>query len=129
MKKIISVIFIIASLLSFSSYGLIKEKNQSVEECVDLKCIRSNIDEIDKKIIILLSNRMKFVIQAGKIKLKNNIATADDKLRVSQVINQSEKFGNENGLPSGFTKEVFQVIVDKSVFYEQNDMNKRKIKD
>ncbi len=88
-----------------NSYCLNHEKNKNVDECQDLKCVRTNIDEINKKIVLLLSERMQYVIQAGNIKLKNNIATAEDKLRASQVINQAEKFGIENSLPPGFTKK------------------------
>ncbi len=115
--------------ISCTSVFLKNEKNITVDECQDLNCVRTNIDEINKKIVILLSERMQYVIQAGKIKLKNNITNAEDKTRASQVIEQSEKFGVENNLPPGFTRKVFEEIVNGSMLHEQKDMDKSKNKD
>ncbi|WP_186646115.1 chorismate mutase [Fluviispira vulneris] len=132
MKKIslsILCLFIMQFNISCTSVFLKNEKNITVDECQDLNCVRTNIDEINKKIVILLSERMQYVIQAGKIKLKNNITNAEDKTRASQVIEQSEKFGVENNLPPGFTRKVFEEIVNGSMLHEQKDMDKSKNKD
>jgi chorismate mutase len=71
---------------------------------------------------------MEYVNQAGEIKLKNNIALAYDKKRSDQVVDTAEEFGKSKGLPEGFTKSVFQVIVDKSAESEQKSMDQNKVK-
>ena len=127
MKKIIiSVIslFILPSALACSAHASPEHgKNQKVEKCEDLKCVRSHIDEVNKEIISLLAQRMDYVNQAGQIKLKNNIANATDEKRAREVVEKAEQIGKEKGLPEGFTKDVFQVIVDRSAHFEQKDMD------
>lgn len=103
-------------------------KHEKTEKCEDLNCVRKHIDEINKEIISLLAKRMEYVNLAGEIKLKNNIATAYDKKRSDQVVDTAEEFGKSKGLPEGFTKSVFQVIVDKSAENEQKNMDQVKVK-
>lgn len=127
MKKII---LSVASLLTFSSIWACSEhassehgRSQKVEKCEKLDCVRTHIDKINNEIILILKKRMEFVNQAGEIKKRNNIKTAFDKNRAEYVINQAEKLGIENGLPEGFARDVFQVIVDKSAHFEQKNMD------
>ncbi|KAB8028563.1 chorismate mutase [Fluviispira multicolorata] len=127
-KQIRFILTSVSILLSMfcgleNSYSL--EENVKIEECSDLNCVRSHIDEINKGIVLLLAKRMQYVVQAGEIKLKNNIVTAYDKKRAELVVNNAEEFAKEKGLPSGFTKEIFQVIVDKSRDFEQIKMDKK----
>lgn len=127
MKKIVILVislFILPSALACAEHSVSEQdKNQKVEKCVKLECVRSHIDKVNKQIILLLVERMEYVNQAGQIKLNNNIASAYDKKRADLVVEQAEKFGKEKGLPVGFTKDVFQVIIDKSAYFEQKDMD------
>jgi chorismate mutase len=127
MKKImISVISLLILPSAFACSDHVSPEqgsNQKIEKCDDLKCVRAHIDEVNKEIISLLAQRMEYVNQAGQIKLKNNIATATDEKRANEVVEKAEKFGKAKGLPDGFTKDVFQVIVDKSAHFEQKEMD------
>lgn len=134
MKKIVSafisiLLFPVAYACSEHEQASVSAKEQhKVEKCVDLACVRTQIDKVNKEIIALLAKRMEYVNQAGDIKLKNNIASAYDKKRADLVVNTAEEIGKKNGLPDGFTKSVFQVIVDKSAENEQKNMDQSKVK-
>ena len=127
MEKI--MISVISLLILPSAWGCPENdvskqgKNQKIEKCTDLKCVRFHIDDVNKEIISFLAKRMEYVNQAGQIKLKNNNTSATDVKRANEVVENAEKIGIEMGLPAGFTKDVFQVIVDKSAYFEQKSMD------
>jgi chorismate mutase len=136
MKKImISIVslLVLPSAWACSEHDVpMHSKNQKIEKCEDLKCVRSHIDELNKEIISLLVNkeilslfnqRTEYVKQAGQIKIKNGNKSATDVIRVNEVLENVEKIGQEKGLPPGFTKDIFQVILDRSAYFEQKDMD------
>lgn len=128
MKKIIVSIL---SLITFSTAFACAEHNSAstkkveVIKCEDLKCVRTNIDDINKQIVDLLAKRMDYVYQAGDIKLKNKIKAAVDPERAKKVVDNAETLGKEKGLPEGYAQAIFQVIVDKAAEHEQVNMDKK----
>jgi len=95
------------------------------QQCESLECVRKNIDNVNEQIIGLLEKRIQLVYQAGDIKIKNKIHFAIDKKRAQLVVDQAEALAQSRGLPVGYIRDIFQVIVDKSAYYEQIKMDSK----
>ena len=74
-------------------------------------------------LILAVAARMKYVYEAGEIKLKKNINTATDQGRADAVIRHQEIQGKKYGLPSQYINKIYTIIVNDSVQLEQKKMN------
>ncbi len=70
----------------------------------DIKKIREEISEIDKKIAKLLKKRQKKVLQIGKIKISKNLPITD-KDREEKIL---------SSLETDFEKAIFKKILTES---------------
>src|SRR5688572_21011222 len=95
---------------------------QKMEQCENLTCVRKNIDTINEKLVVLLSERMEYVYQAGQIKTKNKISSATDQNRANAVLAQVEALAKEYNLPKEYVKKIFTIIVNDSTKLEQEKM-------
>lgn len=59
----------------------------------DLKKLRNTIDEIDQKIMLLLSKRFDVSIQVGEYKKQNNTPVLNSN-RETEIINKIENFNH-----------------------------------
>lgn len=119
------LIFSIILWLSLSDKNIMANEMTKSIKCIDLKCVRSNIDEINIQILNLLALRMNYVLQAGDIKLKNKIYTATDEKRANEVIKQVKSKANIYNLPDDYVEKLFKIIVFDSTKIEQNYMSNK----
>jgi chorismate mutase len=117
-------LFFITSVISCAHYKKMESRFCS-QQCESLECVRKNIDNVNEQIIGLLEKRIQLVYQAGDIKIKNKIHFAIDKKRAQLVVDQAEALAQSRGLPVGYIRDIFQVIVDKSAYYEQIKMDSK----
>jgi isochorismate pyruvate lyase len=90
----------------------------SAENCKTLKCVRGNIDALDKKIVRLLGHRLAYVKRAGE--LKKNKKLVYDPVRENKIL---EKVGGQaikEGYPAIIAEEIFKTILFQSTAFEQN---------
>lgn len=91
--------------------------NRNATKCSDINCIRTNIDELNDKIIEYIAIRTAYVKRAGDIKQK--IGKADDRKRVDdQLISIKEK-SSKLLIPDNITLNVFRELIENSIEYEQ----------
>ena len=75
--------------------------------------IRKQIDGIDKKIIQLLSKRMKLAIKLGKLKKKRGMPVLDKK-RELEMLKKLEKQAGQLGLDPKSINKLYKEIFKKS---------------
>lgn len=75
--------------------------------------IRDQIDGIDKKVIGLLSKRMKLAAELGRLKKKEGLPVLDKK-REAEMLAEIEKSAKEQGLNPLFAKKLYGQILKES---------------
>lgn len=82
-----------------------------------LKEHRAQIDKIDDEIMTLLGKRYDIVAQVAKIKHDNGIpATLPD--RIEEVKARNAKHGEKYGLDPKFVRELFSLMIDHAISFE-----------
>jgi isochorismate pyruvate lyase len=84
--------------------------------CVALEEVRTNIDEIDRKIVVLIAERGNFVMQAARFK-----KSADDvknTQRVDQVISKVRALAQNAGANSDVTEAVYRAMISAFINVE-----------
>ncbi|PPI87743.1 chorismate mutase [Candidatus Pantoea edessiphila] len=89
-----------------------------------LTLLRNRINEIDEKILILLSKRRLLSIEIAETKLKNNIPIRVIE-RENLIIKRLISLGNKYKLNSYFITQLFQLIIEDSVCVQQSIIQKK----
>ena len=80
---------------------------------MQLKKIRSEIDSIDKKLIMLLFERIKKVRKVAEYKKKNRIPILD-KEREKEIILSKKKAAKKIGISERYAEDIFKRIIKES---------------
>lgn len=79
-----------------------------------LKVLRAEIDEIDEKLICLLSKRLHIAERIGEYKKEKGLPALDEK-RWEKVLKNRVKLGKKHDLSENFVKEVWEIIHHNSL--------------
>ena len=80
---------------------------------MSLEKLREEVDEIDKKVLELLSKRKKVVEQIGKIKQEKHLVI-NDKNREDELIKNVIKKGQTLGLEEKYLRRLYKEIIKYS---------------
>ncbi|PIN91521.1 hypothetical protein COU61_02235 [Candidatus Pacearchaeota archaeon CG10_big_fil_rev_8_21_14_0_10_35_13] len=80
---------------------------------MSLEKLREEVDEIDKKVLELLSKRKKVVEQIGKIKQEKHLVI-NDKNREDELIKNVIKKGQTLGLEGKYLRKLYKEIIKYS---------------
>lgn len=75
--------------------------------------LRNNIDKIDNKLVLLLSERMKIVRRIAVYKSKNKIPILDKK-REQKVLSEKKKLAKKYKLDENYIRSIFKLIMKQS---------------
>jgi chorismate mutase / prephenate dehydratase len=89
----------------------------------DLPLLRNKINSIDSEIINLLANRRKLSKEVIIAKEQNHNPIRDQK-READLLDRVMKVGKKTGLDAHFVSKVFYEIIEDSVRYQQNFVQK-----
>ena len=95
------------------------KKFSSIEE------IRNEIDKIDLKILELISDRKKMVVEVVKHKKKDQII---DKKRINFILNKLGLEAKKRGLPEHLVQGLWDFMIKSFIMYEQqifDEINKK----
>jgi chorismate mutase len=81
-----------------------------------IKKIRSNIDNIDNKIIQLLGSRKKYVLQIAKYKSKKTIV---DKKRINFILTKIRKEAIKNKIDPKLVIKFWKQLINYSIKIER----------
>lgn len=88
-----------------------------------LQTLRKDINEIDSKILILLTKRRRICHSIVEHKMSNNKPIRDEKRELSLLENLIS-YGRSLGLDAYYVNQVFQIIIQDSVLQQQAMLQK-----
>ena len=97
-------------------------KSSSKEYQENIHELRNQIDNIDREIMHLLSDRMKLSEAIGNYKKLNNISIYQPD-RWNEIIETVVKKGEDQGLSGDFIRKVFTAIHEESINHQARIMN------
>ena len=80
---------------------------------MELEKQRQRIDWIDRRIVGLLSERMRAAADAGRLK-KGKGLKITDRQRENEVIKRVRSAAKDEGLDEGFAESIFSIIIKQS---------------
>jgi isochorismate pyruvate lyase len=85
--------------------------------------LRTQIDDVDHRIIILLAERAGYVTQVGKLKNSDDEIVAAD--RQQQVYQSRRAWAAEVGINPDFVERLYRVIVEHFIEEERQQLAAR----
>lgn len=78
--------------------------------------VRFSIDEIDDKIINLIVKRKQLVVEAVKLKNRDQIV---DQKRIDQILTDLKKKAKLKSLPDGLVEKLWKTMIEEFIRYER----------
>lgn len=91
-----------------------KKTDFTVDFNYSLNLLRTQIDQIDQKLIEVLAKRMVLSTKIGEIKKEKNVAILQEE-RWSQILNNMIEDGVQKGLSKEFIEDFFKIIHQESI--------------
>ena len=94
----------------------------------DIKKIRSQIDEIDLKILNLISERKNLVTKVVQFKERNEII--DEKM-IKDILERLDEEAKKRGIPQTLVQNLWKSMIESFIAYEEeifDDISKKSIK-
>ncbi len=82
----------------------------------EIETLRQELDLIEDKLILLLNERVKHVLEIGKIKREQGLPITDPK-REETILNRVAQ-KNQGPMSDEFVKEIFKKIIEESIKME-----------
>ncbi|CCG52497.1 Putative phospho-2-dehydro-3-deoxyheptonate aldolase [Flavobacterium indicum GPTSA100-9 = DSM 17447] len=95
-----------------------KESDDADEYNQKLAGLRTQIDELDAKLINVLAKRMKIADAIGMLKKERNVAVLQSN-RWNEVLGRMILDGEEKGLSEGFWLKLFKAIHQESISHQE----------
>ncbi|API58203.1 chorismate mutase [Tardibacter chloracetimidivorans] len=86
------------------------------EKCQSMAEIRAAIDALDHDIVTLLSERMRYIDAAARVKQERD--TVRDEQRKAEVIAHAVEAAGQMGLPTDLASALYEQIVEYSIAHE-----------
>ena len=97
------------------------KKNNNI---VELKKVRKNIDEIDSKIIKLISDRFKEIHKVTK--LKDNHDQIIDHERITHILKSVQAKAKKNKIDYEVITRIWQIFIHEAIKLEYSKIKKTK---
>ena len=85
----------------------------------DLSNLRQRLDDVDRKLVEILADRLDIVQEVAALKMENS-ARVRDLPRESEILEQISVYARQAGLNDYFVTSLFQKIIDHSVRYQSD---------
>ena len=97
------------------------KKNNNI---IELKKLRKNIDEIDSKIIKLISDRFKEIHKVTK--LKDNHDQIIDHERITHILKTVQTKAKKNKIDHEIVTRIWQIFIQEAIKLEYSKIKKSK---
>ena len=97
------------------------KKNNNI---IELKKVRKNIDEIDSKIIKLISDRFKEIHKVTK--LKDNHDQIIDHERITHILKTVQTKEKKNKIDHEIVTRIWQIFIQEAIKLEYSKIKKSK---
>lgn len=93
------------------------------EQCTQMAEVRRAIDALDQDVIALLSERMRYIDAAARIKTARE--TVRDEERKAEVIARVVKSAEQLGFPADLAASLYDQLVEYSIAHELDRFDER----
>ncbi|WP_313807843.1 bifunctional 3-deoxy-7-phosphoheptulonate synthase/chorismate mutase type II [Flavobacterium sp.] len=100
-----------------------KQSDEADEYNSKLSGLRTQIDELDSKLMDVLVKRMKIADQIGLLKKEKNVAVLQSN-RWHQILEKMIEEGSQKGLSEEFILKLFKAIHQESIVHQERIINK-----
>jgi isochorismate pyruvate lyase len=90
-----------------------------VKECQNLDEVREGIDDIDRRIVELLSERSRYIEQAAR--LKNAAEEIVVPPRVEEIVSNVRDLAARSGMSPDIAEKVYRVMIASFIEYEMQE--------
>ena len=97
------------------------KKNNNI---IELKKVRKNIDEIDSKIIKLISDRFKEIHKVTK--LKDDHSQIIDHERITHILKTVQTKAKKNKIDHEIVTRIWQIFIQEAIKLEYSKIKKSK---
>ncbi len=99
-----------------------KEKSEAIEYIKRINLLRTQIEDIDTRLINIFGERMKVADKIGLLKRENNVSILQSK-RWNEILERMILEGKENMLSKEFIHSVFKAIHQESINHQKKILN------
>ncbi|MEM8826896.1 MAG: chorismate mutase [Pseudomonadota bacterium] len=78
--------------------------------------IREGIDDLDRRIVALLAERMRYIEAAARVKTDRDAVR--DEWRKADVIGKARAAARANGLDDMLVADLYELLVERSIAHE-----------
>jgi isochorismate pyruvate lyase len=86
------------------------------DACTAMPEVRAGIDAIDRQLVALLAERLRYIAAAARI--KTDRGTVRDEWRKADVLAKVEAASRELGVPAALTADLWERLVEYSIAHE-----------
>jgi len=88
----------------------------SPENCVTMAEVRAAIDSLDRRIVGLLAERLRYIDAAARVKTDRNAVR--DEWRKADVLAKVASAARDNGLPADLAAMLYEQLIEYSIAHE-----------
>jgi len=99
------------------------EKPMNPEACQTMIDVRAGVDAVDRALMTLLGERMRYMEAAARIKPERGLVR--DEPRKAQVIANARANAVREGVPEALAAELWERLVEGSIAYEFERFDQR----
>ena len=88
----------------------------AAEHCTTMVEVRAGIDALDRRLVALIAERLKFIAAAARI--KPDRATVRDEWRKADVLAKVEAASRELDVPVDLTADLWERLIEYSIAHE-----------
>ena len=86
------------------------------ERCADMTEVRAGVDALDRALVVLLAERVRYMDAAARIKPDRG-AVRDEK-RIEDVVAKVLAAAARDGLPAEVAEPVWRLLIERCIAYE-----------
>lgn len=106
----------------FTDLRIRKITDEADDYTQKLGALRTQIDEIDSKLLEILGKRMKIADKIGALKKEKNVAVLQNQ-RWNEILGKMVLEGEQKGLTEEFVLKMFKAIHQESIGHQEKVMN------
>ncbi len=86
------------------------------DDCITMAEVRTEIDRIDRALVALLAERMRYIDAAARV--KTDRGAVRDEWRKADVLAKVDEAAREAGLPTDLASALWERLVEYSIAHE-----------
>ena len=92
------------------------------EDCATMVEVRAGVDDVDRRIVVLIARRFAFMDAAARIKPDRQAVR--DEPRKAEVLSKVEVMAGKRGLDPKLMRRLYEDLIESSIAYEFEEFDR-----